>query len=83
MIWLSRGKFLKRVFDLLDELKPFFNQRIKPKFEEIFSDKTKLKKIAYLADIFAILNELNVSLQGPNAPCLDLSEKIHAFQLKL
>ena len=36
-----------------------------------------------MADIFAILNELNLSLQGPNATCLDLSEKIRAFQSKL
>ena len=36
-----------------------------------------------MIDIFAILNELNLSLQGPNATCLDLSEKIRAFQLKL
>ena len=82
MRWLSRGKVLKRVFDLQDELKTFFNRR-KPKFKEFFSDKTKLKKIAFLADIFAMLNELNISLQGPNATCIDLSEKTHAFQLKL
>ena len=36
-----------------------------------------------MVDIFAIINELNLSLQGPNATYLDLSEKIRAFQLKL
>jgi zinc finger BED domain-containing protein 5/7/8/9 len=81
--WLSRGKVLKRVFDLRNELKTFFNQKAKPQLEALFSDEKILHKIAYLVDIFAILNELNLSLQGPNATCLDLSEKIRAFQLKL
>ncbi|XP_015685817.1 protein ZBED8-like, partial [Protobothrops mucrosquamatus] len=81
--WLSRGKVLKRVFELHDELKTFFNQKASPQFEALFSDKSELQKIAYLVDIFAILNELNLSLQGPNATCLDLSEKIRSFQMKL
>ncbi|XP_040191825.1 zinc finger BED domain-containing protein 5-like [Rana temporaria] len=81
--WLSRGKVLKRVFDLRNELKTFFNQKAKPQFEALFSDENELQKIAYLVDIFAILSELNLSLQGPNATCLDLSEKIRSFQMKL
>uniref|UniRef100_A0A8C5PY01 Uncharacterized protein n=1 Tax=Leptobrachium leishanense TaxID=445787 RepID=A0A8C5PY01_9ANUR len=80
--WLSREKVLKRVFDLRDELRMFFNQKAKPQFEALFSDKSELQKIAYLVDIFAILNELNLSLQGPNATCLDLSEKVRSFQMK-
>ncbi|KAK1339624.1 hypothetical protein QTO34_018178 [Cnephaeus nilssonii] len=81
--WLSRGKVLKRVFELHDELKTFFNRKARPQFEALFSDKSELQKIAYLVDIFAILNELNLSLQGPNATCLDLSEKIRSLQMKL
>ena len=81
--WLSRSKVLTRGFDLRDELKTFFNQKSKPQFEALFGDKNQLHKIAYLVDIFAILNELDLSLKGPSATCLDLSEKIRAFQLKL
>ena len=81
--WLSRSKALTRVFDLRDELKTFCDKKSNPQFEALFGDKNQLHKIAYLVDIFAILNELNLSLQGPNATCLDLSEKIRAFQLKL
>ena len=72
----------KSVFDLCDELDTFFNQKSKTQFKALFGDKNQLHKIAYLVDIFVILNELNLSLQGPNATCLDLSEKIRAFQLK-
>ncbi|XP_060629099.2 protein FAM200C-like [Anolis sagrei] len=81
--WLLRGNILKRVFELRDELKTFFNQEARPQYEALFSDKNELKKIAYLVDIFAIFNELNSSLQGPNTTCLDLYEKIQSFQMKL
>ena len=78
--WLSKSKVLTRVFDLRYELETLFNKKSKPQFEGLFGDKNKFHKIAYLVDIFAILN---LSLLGPNATCLDLSEKIRAFQLKL
>lgn len=61
----------------------FFNQKAIRQFEALFSDKSELQKIAYLVDIFTILNELNLSLQGPNSTCLDLSEKIQSFYMKL
>ena len=81
--WLSRSKVLTHVFDLCDELKTFSYQKSKPQFKALFGDKNQLNKIAYMVDIFAILNELNLSLQGPNTTCLDLSEKNRTFQLKL
>ena len=81
--WLYRGKVLKRVFDPRDELKTFLNPKSKPPFEALFGDQNHIHKIAYLVDFFAILKELNLSPQGPNATCLDLSENIRAFQLKL
>ncbi|KAM5219559.1 zinc finger BED domain-containing protein 5-like [Hipposideros larvatus] len=61
----------------------FHTEKARLQFEALFRDKSELQKIAYLVDIFAILNELNLSLQGPNETCLNLSEKIQSFQMKL
>ena len=63
MRWLSRCKVLTRVLDLRYEIKTFFNKKSKPQFEALFGDKNQLHKIVYLVDIFAILNELNLSLK--------------------
>jgi hypothetical protein len=39
--------------------------------------------LAYFADIFSHLNDLNISLQGSEVTVLDTIEKIAAFQQKL
>ena len=63
---VAQKQRLPRVFDLRDELKTFCNKKSKPQYEALFGDKNQLHKIVYLVDIFAILNESNLSLQGPN-----------------
>jgi len=35
--------------------------------------------LAYLCDIFANLNKLNISMQGPDKNMLDASDKIAVF----
>ena len=47
------------------------------------TDETWLGKLAYLADIFNLLNQLNLSLQGKNANILLSQNKITAFTKKL
>ncbi|XP_026546538.1 SCAN domain-containing protein 3-like isoform X1 [Notechis scutatus] len=80
--WLSRGKILTRLFALREEVKLFFYQQNNPKFQELLSDDEWVAKLAYLADIFALLNELNISLQG-QLEVFALRGKMDAFQRKI
>jgi hypothetical protein len=61
---LPKGKVLKRVYDLHEELAVFFTEEEKMEFKDLFSQDEKLNQIAYLADMFGLLDQLNISLQG-------------------
>ena len=54
----------------------------KPDLTEFFSDPEYVAKLAYLVDVFNILNSLNLSIQGRYASILDISDKITAFMRK-
>ena len=36
--------------------------------------------LAYLADIFSHLNEVNLSIEGPDLTIMDVTERLQAFQ---
>ena len=80
--WLSRGKVLSRVFELRNELTEFLQVK-KPKWAELLKNVDWVSKLAYLADIFAILNELNISMQGRMASCFTMADKIDGQKRKL
>ncbi|KAJ1158888.1 hypothetical protein NDU88_011561 [Pleurodeles waltl] len=48
-----------------------------------FSDKVWVAKLAYLCDIFSLLDELNLGLQGKMTTVFKLSDKVAAFKAKL
>ena len=48
-----------------------------------FDCKEFLCGLAYLADIFGHLNEINLSIQGPDITIIDAMERLQAFQAKL
>lgn len=79
--WLSRGKVLQRVFELRSEMSVFMRAD-KPDIAEFFSDPECVAKLAYLADVFNLLNSLNLSIQGSYASILEVSDKITAFMKK-
>lgn len=79
--WLSRGKVLQRVFELRSEMSVFMRAD-KPDIAEFFSDPECVAKLAYLADVFNLLNSLNLSIQGSFASILEVSDKITAFMKK-
>jgi hypothetical protein len=80
--WLSRGRVVQRIYELRDELLIFLNEH-NNSMAHFFTDETWVARLSYLADIFNILNNLNLSLQGPNMNLLKAHDKIDAFKKKL
>ncbi|XP_029372249.1 SCAN domain-containing protein 3-like [Echeneis naucrates] len=80
--WLSRGKTLARVFELREQLQRFLSEKKSP-LAAHFSDQEWVTKLAYLCDIFSLLNKLNLSLQGKMTTIFKLADKVAAFKAKL
>ena len=60
--WLTRDKVLTRFFELRDELKVFFTDHhfhLSDRLHDEF-----LTRLAYLGDVFSLLNDLILGLQG-------------------
>ena len=75
--WFSQGKLL-RVFELHEPLQRFLLEK-NLDFANKFSVEKWVLKLAYLCDIFNLLNELNLSLQGKMTTVLKLADKVSAF----
>jgi hypothetical protein len=72
--WLSRGKVLTRLFELRHMVRLFLmNSKLRKHF---LKDFTWLSSLAYLADIFNVLNTLNSSLQGTSVTALSVQDNI-------
>ena len=82
--WLSRGKVLFRLFELRVEVRLFLIDVNSP-FQILFCDDVWLLKLAYLADVFRFLNQLNLSLQGATVDIhvFQVSDKINSTVRKL
>ena len=79
--WLSRGKVLKRFFNLRNEIKLFTAER-NADFPEI-DDFDWWLKVALLTDVTEILNKLQTDLQGENKIISEMNSKVFAFVEKL
>jgi hypothetical protein len=80
--WLSHGRVFSRVMELTTEKATFLREKENNLCEE-FETQGVTVSLAYLADIFSHLNDLNISLQGSEVTVLDANEKIAAFHQKL
>ena len=80
--WLSKGQVLKSLMELRKEVSFFLREKQNPLSVQ-FDCKEFLCGLAYLADIFGHLNEINLSIQGPDITIIDAMERLQAFQAKL
>ena len=79
--WLSAGKTLYRSFSLKEELMEFLQCKEKYDFKNILAESEL--ELAYLVDIFSILNELNLQLQGKGGNLFTYQGIIKTFVEKL
>ncbi|GFV75983.1 zinc finger MYM-type protein 6 [Trichonephila clavipes] len=80
--WLSRGKVLRRIFDLRNEVNMFLSEK-KHRLASYYINEVWFGKQSYLVDIFEKLNDLNLSLQGENSTIITSASKIQALKNKL
>ena len=81
--WLSRGNLLCRVHELHKKLHAFFKTEKHKCFCEYLQCEFWLSRLEYLAEIFAHLNSLNISMQGREENILTSSDKLLAFKKKV
>ncbi|XP_012578182.1 PREDICTED: zinc finger MYM-type protein 6 isoform X2 [Condylura cristata] len=80
--WMLKGNILTRLFELRHEIEIFLNQKCSD-LAKYFLDEEWIAKLAYLSDIFSLINELNLSLQGTMTTLFSLYNKIDVFKKKL
>ena len=80
--WLSKGRSLASVFELGELFQRFLLEKQSP-LAAYFSDTEWVTKLAYLCDIFNLLNKLNLSLQGRTTTVFKSADKVAAFKAKL
>jgi len=80
--WLSRGQVFSRLMALQVEVAMFLQEKGSDLARK-FDDPEFILALAYLADIFSHLNNLNSSIQGPSRTIIDAGEKLNSFLEKL
>jgi hypothetical protein len=79
--WLSRGKVLMRFFKLREEIDLFLITKDKQVKE--LSDPKFNFDLAFMVDLTAYLNELNLKLQGESQLVVEMFNQIKTFEIKL
>ena len=81
--WLWKGDMLNRLVHLLPEVTQFLQERNKDDLKAAVSDEKFQCRLAFLADMFSYLNELNCKLQGADSDIIGHRDKVNAFLSKL
>ncbi|KAK9526369.1 hypothetical protein VZT92_015074 [Zoarces viviparus] len=79
--WLSRGRVLRRFYELLPEINAFLHSKDKT-VPELIDPEWKWH-LVFLTDVTEMLNSLNVQLQGQGKLICDMYSHIKAFEVKL
>ena len=74
---------LARVFELKEEVDSFLKMKCKMDLLSEFNKPGFVSHLAYLADIFEALNELNRKLQGRDTNIISHTDNINAFISKI
>lgn len=84
--WLSKGKALDRFIELRHHVVDFLKQSKSNAASDhlrTMQDGEYMSNVAFLSDIFAHLNALNLQLQGRGKCVVDMVERLGAFRTKL
>nr|XP_055073133.1 general transcription factor II-I repeat domain-containing protein 2A-like [Misgurnus anguillicaudatus] len=84
--WLSKGKVLERFWAIRKDLEMFLSQQKNVKarhFLDFLKNDDNLELVAFLVDITAHLNELNLKLQGQGNTVCDLIAAVRSFERRL
>ena len=79
--WLSRGRVLRRFYELLPEINAFLHSKDKT-VPELIDPEWKWH-LAFLTDVTEMLNSLNLQLRGEGKLICDMYSHIKAFEVKL
>lgn len=81
--WLSKGKVLNRVLQLLPKIIEFLDSKHVSKFDQFLCDTKWIRTVSFLADITKHLDDLNLQLQGNKRDISYAVTLIKGFQAKL
>ena len=79
--WLSKGRMIKRFYNLREEVVQFLKKKGQPMHE--MEDESWICDLAFLVDITKHLNDLNTKLQRNGQFASEMYGHIKAFQCKL
>ncbi|XP_067932979.1 general transcription factor II-I repeat domain-containing protein 2B-like [Watersipora subatra] len=84
--WLSKGIALQRVWTVRQHIEQAFSEiggDAAERFLEILRSEHSLRDMAFLTDILAYLNDLNLKLQGEGRNVVELWQAVTSFKDKL
>ena len=80
--WLTRGKCLSQLYELKNEVKIFFLEN-KNNLHVQFRNEEFVVMLAYLANVFGHLNDMNLPLQDRDVTVSDVKDKLSGLTARM